>query len=58
MRKSYCWFTTIVLIHGFRIFNMNYDKHEWIEKNDLGDFALFVSDNFFNIYRGFKNSRM
>lgn len=29
----------------FRVFELNSDKHEWIEKNDLGDVALFVVDN-------------
>ncbi|XP_021823358.1 putative F-box protein At5g55150 [Prunus avium] len=31
--------------NGFRIFKLNYDTREWIEKNDLGDFSLFVGDN-------------
>ncbi|ONI25094.1 hypothetical protein PRUPE_2G280300 [Prunus persica] len=29
----------------FRVFKLDDDKYEWIEKNDLGDFALFVGDN-------------
>ncbi|XP_034203892.1 putative F-box protein At5g55150 [Prunus dulcis] len=31
--------------NGFRLFKMDDDKYTWIEKNDLGDFALFVGDN-------------
>ncbi|ONI24694.1 hypothetical protein PRUPE_2G255700 [Prunus persica] len=31
--------------NGFRVFKLDDDKYAWIEKNDLGDFALFVGDN-------------
>ncbi|KAK9924379.1 hypothetical protein M0R45_032749 [Rubus argutus] len=30
---------------NFRIFEVNFDKCEWIEKHTLGDVALFVGDN-------------
>ncbi|KAK9946142.1 hypothetical protein M0R45_011619 [Rubus argutus] len=30
---------------GFNIFKFNFDKREWIEKNTLGNVALFLGDN-------------
>lgn len=30
---------------GFKIFEFNFDECEWIEKNSLGDVALFLGDN-------------
>ncbi|PRQ48226.1 hypothetical protein RchiOBHm_Chr2g0108331 [Rosa chinensis] len=30
----------------FRVFELNYQAGEWTEKNTLGDFAVFVGDNF------------
>ncbi|KAL6226419.1 hypothetical protein ACLB2K_000381 [Fragaria x ananassa] len=29
----------------FRVFELNSAKHEWVEKNSLGDIAVFVGDN-------------
>ncbi|KAM5551691.1 F-box protein SKIP23 [Rosa sericea] len=30
---------------GFKVFEFKFDKSEWVEKNDLGDVALFLGDN-------------
>lgn len=30
---------------GFKIFEFNFNECEWIEKNSLGDVALFLGDN-------------
>ncbi|KAK9946140.1 hypothetical protein M0R45_011617 [Rubus argutus] len=30
---------------GFHVFEFKFDKHEWIEKNTLGNVALFLGDN-------------
>ncbi|KAI5345872.1 hypothetical protein L3X38_013749 [Prunus dulcis] len=39
--KDRCRVTTKV-----EIFELNFDKYEWVEKNTLGDVALFLGDNF------------
>lgn len=39
--KDRCRVTTKV-----EIFELNFDKYEWIEKNTLGDVAIFLGDNF------------